>query len=410
MKLLIVTQYFWPETFIINDLALGLREMGHEIEVLTGMPNYPSGSLFPGYSMTRPRRDYFEGIPIRRVPLIPRFKGRGWNLFLNYLSFALSASVIGPMRCKSRYDIIFVFEPSPITVGLPAMVFKKVSGAPVIFWVQDLWPESLMATGAVTSKKILAGVRFFVRLLYRRCDRILVQSRAFIAPIVSLGVAKETVTFFPNSAESLYRPLELEPDAAERKKVPVGFIVMFAGNIGADQDFPTILKAAETLKTKEDIHFVILGDGRQYTWLKSQVARRGLGRTFHLLGRYPVTAMPRFFALADTLLVSLRKEPIFKLTIPSKVQSYMACGRPILAALDGEGARVVSETGAGIACGAENPGELAKSILEMYNLPETERKKMGEKGLKYFKENFERTLLLKRLDKMMKTMQWGTMK
>jgi len=407
LKILIVSQYFWPEDFRINDLAHGLVRQGHIVEVLTGMPNYPGGKLFPGYRFTRPHQEVFRGVTVKRVPLIPRAKGRGRNLLLNYLSFALSASILGPLRCKNAYDVIFVFEPSPVTVGLPAIVLKKVFRIPILFWVQDLWPESLSATGAITSKPLLNLVSIFVRFLYRQCDRILIQSQAFKGPIQSLGVSAGRITYYPNSAEALYRPETIDAAAPERSQIPGGFIIMFAGNIGEAQDFPTILKAAESLKMHPDIHFVILGDGRKYAWLESQVAKRDLGTTVHLLGRHSVASMPRFFSLADVLLVSLRKDPIFELTIPSKVQSYMACGRPILAALDGEGARVISATGSGVACGAENPHGLAKSILELYNMTANQREQMGIKAREYLNANFERTLLIERLENMMGKLSGG---
>src|SRR5690349_8507872 len=180
MKILIVSQYFWPESFRINDLALGLKERGHNVTVLTGMPNYPSGRLFSGYAMFSPTKEIFEGIPILRVPLIPRGSKGRWRLALNYISFALCASLLAPLRCKGPFDIIFVFEPSPVTVGIPALVLKKLMQAPIVFWVQDLWPESLSATGAVKSQRVLQWVANLVGYIYRRCDCILVQSEGFI--------------------------------------------------------------------------------------------------------------------------------------------------------------------------------------------------------------------------------------
>ncbi len=405
MKILIVTQYFWPENFRITDLAAGLVDRRHDVDVLTGMPNYPGGRLFDGYGVFRPAYESHGGTRIFRIPLVPRRKGRSLDLVMNYLSFAISGMVLGPLRCREKYDCILVYEPSPITVGLPAIVLRSIKGAPLLFWVQDLWPESLSATGAVTSPGILKKVKTLVRFIYAHCDRILVQSEAFKAPIMELGVNAKRLDYFPNSAEALYQPVTLGKNGAERKQMPPGFRVMFAGNIGAAQDFATILDAAERLKKYPDIHFVILGSGRQQAWVKAQIATRGLAKTFHLLGRYPVEAMPRFFSLADAMLVALKKDSIFERTIPAKVQSYMACARPILAALDGEGARVVIESGAGIACGAQNPGALADAVLELYNLPDNRREELGAKGLRYFKMNFERRVLLGRLERMMETVQ-----
>jgi glycosyltransferase involved in cell wall biosynthesis len=179
--------------------------------------------------------------------------------------------------------------------------------------------------------------------------------------------------------------------------MPNGFRVVFAGNIGAAQDFHNILSAAEKLKAKKDIHWVILGDGRMSNWVQAEISKRGLYDTVHLLGRYPAEAMPRFFALSDALLVTLKKEPIFALTIPSKIQSYLACAKPIIAGLEGEGARVVEEAGAGITCPAEDPTELAQAVLKMYRMTSEKRDSMGRRGRKYFEDNFEREKLLDRL-------------
>ena len=167
VNILIVTQYFWPENFRINDLASGLLERGHKVEVVTGIPNYPGGKIFRDHGYFIKRKDYYKGIKIHRVPLIPRGKGGGFRLALNFFSFAFLASILAPFFCIGKFDLIFVYEPSPITVGLPALVLKKVKNAPVIFWMQDLWPESLSATGAVRSEKILKLVELMVRFIYR---------------------------------------------------------------------------------------------------------------------------------------------------------------------------------------------------------------------------------------------------
>jgi glycosyltransferase involved in cell wall biosynthesis len=402
VKVLIVTQYFWPEDFRINDLALGLKRRGWDVTVLTGKPNYPRGDFLDGYGFLKGNRDSYDGIPVIRVPLIRRGGGGALRLAANYLSFALLASILGPLRCRGQFDVIFVYEPSPVTVGIPAIVLKKLRGTPIFFWVQDLWPESLQATGMVRSRFVLRLVEKLVRYIYRRCDRLLVQSRTFADPVERLGANPERVVYFPNSAEELYQPILLPENAPERGMLPAGFRVMFAGNIGASQDFETILGAAQRLKTYKDIHWVVLGDGRRAGWVAQEVRRRGLGDNVHLLGKHPVASMPRFFALADAMLVTLKRDPIFALTIPSKVQSYLACGRPIVAALDGEGARIIEEAGAGTAAPAEDSAALAEAVLNMYRMSPDRRAAMGASGRSYFLANFERNLLLDRLDRQMK--------
>ncbi len=409
MHVLIVTQYFWPEDFRINDLAVGLVEKGHRVTVLTGIPNYPAGKFFPGYGVLHRRREIYRGIEILRVPLIPRGKGRSFRLFINYFSFALLACVMGPLLCRGSYDVIFVYEPSPVTVGLPARVMKMVKGAPIIFWVQDLWPESLSATGAVSSQWILRIVERLVQFIYRGCDQILVQSRGFFQPIRRMGVSVERIRYFPNSVEEFYHPVSLEHDALERGEVPGGFRVMFAGNIGAAQDFEVILSAAGILRSHPEIQWVVIGNGRLGSWVGEQVRKRGLTGTVHLLGRRPQESMPRYFALADVLLVTLRKDPIFALTIPSKVQSYLACGKPIVAALDGEGARVVVESGAGRSVPAGDANALAEAIVEIYRLSEHERATIGLRGRQYYETHFNRERLLDTLDTWMMELSKGTL-
>ncbi len=398
MKILIISQYFWPESFRINDLALGLKDKGHKVTVLTGQPNYPGGRFFDGYGFFKKKYENYYGVDVVRVPLLPRGEGGSVKLALNFLSFALFASVFAPFRCRGNYDVIFVYEPSPITVGLPALLLKKLKNAPILFWVQDLWPETLSATGAIKSTFILKLVDKLVRRIYRGCDNILVQSKSFYSPIEKLGVEQSRILYFPNSAEELYHPMKLAAGSPEIAYMPEGFRVMFAGNIGVAQDFGTILNAAKIIKPYSNIHWLIIGDGRMLPWVKNQIKLLGLDNTVHLLGRHPVESMPRFFSLADAMLVSLKKEPIFSMTIPAKVQSYLACAKPLIAALDGEGARVIQEASAGLTTSAENPVELADAVLKLYRMSEVERHAMGVKGRQYFESNFERNMLLERLD------------
>lgn len=407
MNILIVTQYFWPEEFRINDLSLGLLEKGHQVTVYTGIPNYPTGRFFPGYSFFKNLIQDYHGVKIIRVPLVPRGNGKGFRLAINYLSFALFGSIMAGGRCREKYDLIFVYEPSPITVGLPAIILKKFKKAPIMFWVQDLWPESVAATGAVRSKKILKILEFLVSFIYNRCDRILVTSLAYFSPIKSLVKYPDRILYFPQTSEELYRPVTVKLDASEQTRIPAGFTVMFAGNIGAAQDFDTILSAAEKLKHNQDIKWIIVGDGRMRRWVEDQVRQRALEKTFYLLGRHPVEAMPGFFSAADLLLVTLKREPIFALTIPAKVQSYLACGKPIVGALDGEGARIIEAAKAGIACPAEDSSALAEAVLNIYRMSEWERREMGMRGRIYYERHFDRSMLLDRLDGWMRGLQKG---
>jgi colanic acid biosynthesis glycosyl transferase WcaI len=361
MKILVLSQYFWPESFRVNDLVENLVGRGHEVEVLTGQPNYPIGKLFDGYSGL-PEKEKFKGAQVYRVPMFPRMKGRGWQLILNYFSFCFAASFFGTIWCRKKYDAIFVFQPSPITVGVPAMVIKWLTGAPIHFWVQDLWPESLEATGAVKSEKILRFVGFFVRHIYRYCDVVYIQSERFQAPVQKLGVPESKIKYFPNWAETFYKPIKSEKEIEDLAK---GFRVLFAGNIGAAQSFETIVETADILKSYSDIQWIVFGDGRRKAWLEQEVKKRKLSANFHLMGSREPDSMPHYFSYADVLLVTLKKNPAFSMVIPSKVQSYLACGRPVIGSLEGEGARVIQVSGAGEACPPEDSKALAKLILNI---------------------------------------------
>lgn len=407
LRILVLSQYFWPEDFRINDLALALQERGHHVEVLTGIPNYPEGRAYPGYSLLRPREESYHGIRVRRVPLLTRGRARGMRLALNYASFALSASVLGPLAARGDYDVILVFEVSPVTVGIPALVLKRITGAALLFWVLDPWPEVLRDTGVVSSEVVLAAVRRLARRIYRGSDRVLVSSEGFLRPVSELAGGEARVRYFPQSAEPFYRPLS--PHQTEGvPPLPSGFRVMVAGNIGTSQDFPTLLAAAELLRGEGDIHWIVVGDGRMRGWVEEQVRQRGLQSVVHLMGRHPAERMPHFFAHADVLLASLRRAPVYAYTLPAKIQSYLACARPLIAGMDGEGARVVMESGAGLSCPAEDPLALADAVLALRALSAEERAAMGFRGRGYFLEHFERERLTTRLERWMREVAPGS--
>jgi colanic acid biosynthesis glycosyl transferase WcaI len=399
MRLLIVSQYFWPENFRINLVAERLVARGHEVTVLCGTPNYPAGRVFDGYGWFRRTREVWCGVQIVRVPVVPRGKGSKWRLAANYASYAISASLIGPFRCRDRYDAILMFQMSPVTMGIAAIVMKRVSRAPILFWVQDLWPESLVAVGAVRARWVLRPLEALVGALYRASAYVLIQSRAFRSHVESRGVRSDRVHYFPNTAESFYMPLPADQAHPALAKVPMGFRVMFAGNVGSVQDVPTILAAAELTRDRSDIHWVIVGDGSMRGWVETEVVRRRLTATVHPLGQFPVEEMPRLFAGADALLVTLRRDPILALTIPAKVQSYLASGKPVIAALDGEGAVVVEQAGAGLCAPAGNPGVLAARVLALRELDVAARNEMGRRGREYYLANFGSDMLLARFER-----------
>jgi colanic acid biosynthesis glycosyl transferase WcaI len=398
MNLLIVTQYFWPEPFRINDLVSGLRERGHSVEVLTGMPNYPAGRLYPGYGWFAPAREEYAGAPVYRTPLVTRGQSKNWRLILNYLSFAFSACITGPLRCVRRYDAVLIYQPSPITVALPGLLMAALSRAPALLWIQDLWPDTLEAVG-VPPRSLLAGVAAALsRFLHRHCAVLLVQSKALAPRLVAQGIDRKRIEYLPNWAEEYYRPLALAGGEEDPLAGIAGFRIVFAGNLGSAQSLETVITAASLLRHVREIQWVICGDGNMRGWLETEIARRDLTQTVRLYGWRPPETMPVLFAHADALLVTLRADPVFALTIPSKLQTYLACGKPVIAALDGEGGSVIRESGGGVVCAAADGAGLAEAVQRLYRMPPAERVAMGKRGRAYYDANFERSALLTRLE------------
>lgn len=397
MRILVVSQYFWPENFRVNDLVKEWVQRGHQVTVLTGVPNYPAGKVFDAYQAQPNAYAKYEGAEAVRVPMLPRGTG-GLRLMLNYLSFVVGGGVFGPWRLRGKpADVIFVFEPSPVTVGLPAVWLGKIKNAPVVFWALDLWPETLAAIGVVRSSRVLGWVGHLVRYIYNRCTLVLGQSRGFLGSIARYCDDKAKIRYFPSWAEDVFIDDIVKP-APELPVMTDGFTVVFAGNIGEAQDMPAVLDAAERLKDNASIRWVIVGDGRKYDWLQAEVARRGLDKQVLLPGRFPVERMPSFYAHADALLVSLKRDPVFSMTIPGKVQSYLMAGIPLLGMLDGEGAAVIRDAQAGLTCEAGDGIGLANAVLAMAAMPPEERNGLGINGRKYAQREFARTQLMDRLE------------
>lgn len=394
MRVLTFSQYYWPENFRINDVAKSLLAKGIEVEVLTGKPNYPRGKLFAGYRAWKCQQEIYQNININRIPMVARGNG-GWRLAVNYLSFVVSGLLFSPwMLRKKKFDVIFIYAPSPILQAIPAIFLGWVKGCPVVLWVQDLWPESLSATGHVRNRTVLKLVEQVVRFIYRHTDLLLVQSRAFEEPVRALA-SGTPVVYYPNSVDDSFA-VPAKGELPSVAGLGEGFSVMFAGNIGTAQAVEVIVEAASLLKSYQDIHFVVLGEGSRWEWMRHETQKRRLGN-MHLPGRFPVETMPGFMQKASALLVTLADQEIFKATIPSKVQAYLAAGRPILACLNGEGANLVTAAGAGLTVPAEDGQALANAVLQLYRMPLQEREAMGARGRLYYAEHFAHDRLVDQL-------------
>lgn len=401
MRILLLTQYFWPENFRINALALALKSKGCEVEILTGQPNYPDLKLFRGYKFWLFSKEVWNGITINRMPIFPR-SNSAISLILNYLSFVIFGILFSPVLLfRKKYDVIFVYAPSPIFQSIPASFLGWLKKIPVVLWVQDLWPESVQATGYISSEKLLRHIEHMVKFTYAHVDLILVQSEAFIKSVSYLAPQKKII-YYPNSAENCFYCPNIV-NVPTIKSLQDGFSILFAGNIGTAQSLETIVSAAEMLKDYKDIKIVILGDGSKLSWLQTEISLKKINNIF-LEGRYPIETMPLLLRQACVLLVSLSDQPVFELTIPSKIQSYLAAGIPIIACLNGEGARVIREANAGVTVNAEDDKGLARAIIKLYKMPSVEREAMGNNGRIYFKQHFDEEMLVSELINHFKTL------
>ena len=395
MKILLVSQYFYPENFKINDLVFSLKERGHEITVLTGKPNYPKGNFFDGYSWNSPDFETINDIPVYRANLFARGNGGAIRLFLNYCSFAL-LSLFKIRKIKGPFDAIFVYQTSPVTVGIPAVYAKKIFKAPIYFWVQDLWPESLKAAGGIKNVFVLSFFNSLTKWIYKHSRKVLIQSNGFREYIQNQGIPNDKIVFYPNPTEAFYKQLN---EVKEYKEFfHNGFFnIVFAGNIGEAQSFKTIIEAINKIK-KLPVKLVILGDGRYKETALRLIKEKELESHFNFIGSFPPAEMPKFFSHADALLVSLKKNKIFSLTIPAKVQSYLACGKPIIASLDGSGAKIITDAKCGVVSPAEDSNILCEGIDKLMSLDKYKLNEMGVNGRDYYEKEFDREYLLKKLE------------
>lgn len=402
-RLLVVTQYCWPENMRINDLITDFVARGYAVTVLTGKPNYPEGERYRDFKRNPSSFSEYHGAEIIRVPMI----SRGQNvitLALNYLSFFISASLWGPLLLRGRrFDSIFVYAVSPIMAAIPALIIGRIKTVPVFIWILDLWPDTLRAIGIVHNEQLLRAIGKIVSWIYNRADYLLLQSRAFrnsVSSHCTRHLDDKRITYFPSWAEDDFSTADDRPSAILSREEDL-FTIVFAGNLGDAQNFPAILSAVEVLSDLP-IRWVLVGDGRSADWLLQEVQSRGLSNV-SLPGRYPLTEMPALFKVADALLVSLRADDVFAKTIPGKVQAYLAAGRPILAMIDGEAQRVIRESGGGMACDAGDHKALARLARSLLSMPESARNAMGAAGREYYFRHFSKEVLFDQLNTLFET-------
>lgn len=377
MKILVVCQYYAPEPFRISDICEALAEQGNDVTVVTGTPNYPEGELYPGYEKGARSDEVIGGVRVHRCPLIPRKSGAVYR-FLNYYSFVWSSRRY-LRKMKEDFDVVFVNQLSPVMMAEGALAWAKRNHRRCVLYCLDLWPESLLAGGIGQGSPIY---RLFLRIsrrIYRSADGILVSSRGY-AEYFREKFQIENVRYLPQYAEDLFGEL---PQPTEEKQT-VDFL--FAGNVGSGQSVETIVEAARLLKNERTIHIHIVGGGISLE--KCRILAEGLPNiTFY--GRQELEQMPRYYAMADVFLVSLVKDPVLSMCLPGKVQSYLAAGKPVVGAIDGEAARVIREAECGMCAPAEDPETLAELIRRMAAQPEL-RKQYGENARRYYRAHFQK--------------------
>ena len=394
-KVLILTYYFDPEIFRINDVAYDLASRGHDVTVITGIPNYPSGKFFDGYGLFSRRREFKNGVRIIRLPLIPRGSAHIFNLVLNYISFLFTSCIFVFFHSFfHKYDCIFVHGCSPVFIAIPGIIVKKIQKIPLYFWVLDLWPESMYGSSGYSNKKVINSVCEIVKWIYSNCDKILVSSKGFSKSICSKGDFKNKIGYLPNWAEYCFE----NPEMQIVEQLPKGFNIVYAGNIGTGQNFDMVFKAIECVNDVS-INWILIGNGQSKAELQSIVKEKKLQNVF-FLGQKPINSIFSYLRQCDVALLPLISGVIYSLTVPAKLQVYMACSMPVLGIVDGEAADIIKSSHCGLACNANDYHELAEIAKNMSAMNASQLNQMGDAGHNYYLLNFKRSNILDKVNSM----------
>ena len=362
MRILIISQYFYPENFKINDIAFFLKSKEFDVTVLTSKPNYPEGKFFKGYNFFNKNTEIINGVKIIRVPTIPRLNGGALGMILNYLSFLFFGFFVFLFKIKNKYDLVFATLLTPATSLLPMIWIKKKFKIPVILWVLDLWPDSFYANTGFRINLVSKQIEKISNQVYNNADSIFISSNYFRKPIIKRLNSTKRFSFFPNWAEDIFYN-KIKNTSLDQFTYPEGFNIVFTGNIGESQGFEDIVEAAK-MTSHTSINWILIGDGRKRDWIKNQIADHSI-KNIYIPGRYPMELMPSYFSLADSLLITLKKDEVFSNTLPAKLQPYLTSGKPILGNLSGEGLDIIQNNSIGLACDPGNPAQLAKLAIEM---------------------------------------------
>lgn len=397
-RILVVCQHFYPETFRVTDMCEGFVENGYEVDVLCGLPNYPSGKIFDGYGFFKNRRQEYKGINIYRSLEIPRGNNSNFRIFLNYISFPFFAMFHVPRLLRNDYDRVLVYQLSPVLMALPGIVVAKVKGVKLYMYICDFWPHSLFSILKFKNKALIKLVTRISYWHYKQADGLMGVFKGIQTRLISeVGIDKRKTLYVPQSAEKVYEKEVSDKDLERR--FAGKFNIVFAGSINPAQSFDTVVEAATIVRDKgyENLNYIIIGEGMSKQWLVDEVNRRDLTDYFTFEGFKPFEEVPKYQTIADALLVALTKSPLFEYGIPAKVQSYMPSGKPIVGAMDGEGQRLINSSGSGICVDSGDASGLAQAIIDLVDMTPKERAQMGSRGRDYHFEHFERDYNLNRV-------------
>ncbi len=392
MRILFVSHYFQPEPnfFVGLPFAKKFASRGHQVQVLTGFPNYPGGKIYKGYRVKFLQKEVIDGIPIIRVPLYPSHDRSSIKRIMCYTSLALSASTIGVAAVK-KADVAYVVQ-GPATIGLPASILRLLRGIPFVYDIKDLWPDTLLSTGMFNSRTGYKIVDAWCKFVYKRASKIVVITPGVKQKLCQRGVPEDKVEMiYEWCDDSQIQSVEKNPALADELGLAGRFNILFAGNMGKAQSLSVVLDTAKLLASDHPhVQFVFIGGGVEVDSLKQKADNMGL-RNVRFFPRRPVSEIGAILRLADVLLVHLKDDPIFEMAIPSKTQAYMAAGRPILMGVKGDAADLVKKASAGVTCEPENPQSIAEAVRKLITMPRTELEQMGLNGKRFYDQelNFE---------------------